>query len=1575
MKKRCSSSPMFVGLIVLLATLFSGALHAKIKINRKMVENFNTELIDKVHFFSTADNVLFSIDAREGTWKINGEMSEPEKISEKSALTLTEYDDRLYFTNAKALFAVSDGKTEQIHEFETTPKILSSNNSGIFILADSKLWNYTAGAGMVSISNIEGNIVSHAADSEHLYFIKDDKSVWSSNGIPEGTGIIAQGKNSAEIVSANDNAFLTIDGVLHTTDGTAEGTLAAGDFSGTCRLESKFGEIFVLNASNLYMYDNATSKFKLLGENEIAAAAPWGYLNGSVFYSENNKFFKQDGDTVTQLAEFAFFGEKTPLLKNWTDNYASAGNYLFFTAYDSTYGKELWVTDGTKDGTHVLNIRDKDGMGSEPSSITESNGNVYFTAYDGAPAYGIFRTNGENVEQLMSLKLRNKGLSAVTSMKSVGDKVFLLAEDEQDNSYSYIDHSHFGQAGLYKIQSDNGVTLEKMDDLFYEIIYTELFKYDDNIYFKSFMNKYSHNAAMYFGINGNDETLVPLYETRDFNFSQDYSVPEFFYDEFLLSTVKNDHGYGGYFNLNLKNMDANSLGSVGITHLGYSLIPKNNFILLKTSQTFAMYPKKYAIISALNKLNMLMFEPDESLSYDIIDEKFTLSSAKTIMFFYGWYDELIKGGKGLFIKNTTWNEDTQTELKWNFSLKFPQESDVPASSMSYPKFYPVADKVYFSMKNAENNTVLYVTDGTEEGTKNIENTQGFNSFFAANDTLFAMKKTDNGEILFRCVNIESDDFEKVLEAEKIELFAEIGNKTILKAAFADGRNELIFIDSDGNLSQQTSELAMKNVVTEKENVLFFKGVENGTSYLYALNVDTEELKQLCEADSITFDGELNGKMFFNVNAEDKHEIFTCDSLGDKVTRLISSEKPIMQFAKNDGFIFYKTAEQIWSTNGKEKGTGEIGECSTQLNCLREYSEFIVFTEKNDNGYDLFMSNGRSIRQLNELPIAPSAIQPNNAIAECADNAVYYMADNGIDGPEIHACVFEKDPVCAKASIKLDKTIAKEGGDEQVECTVELNRPLESDTVLKPNFSGTAELGSDFDAPASFVIPAGETAGSFIIKIKDDETAEPKEKIVITITPAENATITPAILKAAINIIDNDVCVISYIASEGGAIKGIAKQEIVYGGHGCCVIAIPKRGYSFVKWDDGLTTPFRKATNVTESRQYTALFEKLAAYSISGKIKGLDSYNGVCVKIENTKVPVSADGSYIIEGVANGVYTVKPLLTGYSFEPKERLVNIMNQNISGVNFTALKCEKGLVAIRDAYALTYGMPLNISAPGVLGNDSFDSNNNVSAVCLEPTTHGSLNFRKNGSFTYSPNDAFEGNDCFTYQLMDNAGNLSEPATVRITISALKVTLGSHFTLPSPRGLNSDDNMKCRLKLLAENSDMKKQMKLNCELAGSKVKAVWKKRVQLFDDSPFSLTDSVPHQAKIFSMKLKTPGKLENNKAILDQKIVVVPPTVEQYALSNGKLFISGTYFSRKPPKVFLQSMDNSEVYKCSVKRNSYRFNPVSGESELRAKVPSSKISTGKYKIIILNKLGIGVLKPDERGVEKLPVIDIIK
>lgn len=94
--------------------------------------------------------------------------------------------------------------------------------------------------------------------------------------------------------------------------------------------------------------------------------------------------------------------------------------------------------------------------------------------------------------------------------------------------------------------------------------------------------------------------------------------------------------------------------------------------------------------------------------------------------------------------------------------------------------------------------------------------------------------------------------------------------------------------------------------------------------------------------------------------------------------------------------------------------------------------------------------------------------------------------------------------------------------------------------------------------------------------------------------------------------------------------------------------------------------------------------------------------------------------------------------------------------------------------DSYIGDKNTPLVIASPGLLRNDSDGNEDVITPILLSGPYNGTLQLNADGSFTYTPEADFEGDDSFTYVIEDAEGAYSEPAKVTLTVRG---ELAAHF------------------------------------------------------------------------------------------------------------------------------------------------------------------------------------------------------
>ncbi|MGI5986383.1 MAG: Ig-like domain-containing protein, partial [Oscillospiraceae bacterium] len=92
----------------------------------------------------------------------------------------------------------------------------------------------------------------------------------------------------------------------------------------------------------------------------------------------------------------------------------------------------------------------------------------------------------------------------------------------------------------------------------------------------------------------------------------------------------------------------------------------------------------------------------------------------------------------------------------------------------------------------------------------------------------------------------------------------------------------------------------------------------------------------------------------------------------------------------------------------------------------------------------------------------------------------------------------------------------------------------------------------------------------------------------------------------------------------------------------------------------------------------------------------------------------------------------------------------------------------VAVDDDYTTLEDTLLSVDTPGILANDTDANGDDLIAILETNVSHGTLTLNENGSFSYMPDENWNGVDSFTYKVND--GELdSNVATVTITVSSV--------------------------------------------------------------------------------------------------------------------------------------------------------------------------------------------------------------
>ena len=255
------------------------------------------------------------------------------------------------------------------------------------------------------------NSTAFAVLGNKLYFAANDGvngvELWESDGTESGTQMVidivlgADGGNPRDFAVYNGHLYFFSNNSLWKSDGTAAGTTMLSD--------AVKDETIIIPASNGFFF--------------LGYAADTG----------EELWFSDGTMTGTRLVKDIFDGTvfSGASLSREDKNFAVLNDKLLFVGYDQTNRSQLWISDGTEDGTEMLTDLSTVGDGGEFRTFTQVGDKIFFAGNGMSLGREPWVTDGtkEGTYMIKDLEEGFRGSSGFEPQYvAFRDKLFFYAE-------------------------------------------------------------------------------------------------------------------------------------------------------------------------------------------------------------------------------------------------------------------------------------------------------------------------------------------------------------------------------------------------------------------------------------------------------------------------------------------------------------------------------------------------------------------------------------------------------------------------------------------------------------------------------------------------------------------------------------------------------------------------------------------------------------------------------------------------------------------------------------------------------------------------------------------------------------------------------------------------------------------------------------------------------------------------------------------------------------------------------------------------------------------------------------------
>jgi ELWxxDGT repeat protein len=312
--------------------------------------------------------------------------------------------------------------------------------------------------------------------------------LWASDGTNEGTQLIQDVNNTSMnvidglIVWGNKIIFTANDGYHGyepwISDGTPANTRMITDimpnnpiYQSVYSSEARYFKVFkdkvyfqadTWGGRQLFVTDGTEAGTVMLTKG-TGGTEPRGFIefNGKLYFTCQKSY-----TSVPQLWVTDGTVDGTYEIKEIVNGYVSTysaivyNNKLYFSGLVESLGWELWVSDGTNPGTQLFkDINVTEGIGSHPHGFKIFKDNLYFIANDGIHGNELWCTNGDSTYLVKDIFLDGGGLE-YSELYVFQNKLFFVARQNVNVLNSQLWVSNGTADSTLEILSNDGKEIE-----------------------------------------------------------------------------------------------------------------------------------------------------------------------------------------------------------------------------------------------------------------------------------------------------------------------------------------------------------------------------------------------------------------------------------------------------------------------------------------------------------------------------------------------------------------------------------------------------------------------------------------------------------------------------------------------------------------------------------------------------------------------------------------------------------------------------------------------------------------------------------------------------------------------------------------------------------------------------------------------------------------------------------------------------------------------------------------------------------------------------------------------------------